>query len=104
MISLKTVKELLQSNDIRPITLFFEDGTKISGLLSEFRVYQQADTESKYLYDIRHTDEDWCEPATLEKRVMVNWFGTLIVDEPIEILESDNSAYLEITDYGYDED
>jgi hypothetical protein len=101
---LKTVKELLQSNDIRPITLFFENGTEISGLFSEFRVHHHTDTESKYLYDIRHTDEYWCEPATLEKRVMVNWFGTLIVDEPIEILESDNGAYLEITDYGYDED
>lgn len=104
MVSLKTVKELLQSNDIRPITLFFEDGTEISGLFSEFRVYHKKDTEGKYLYDIRHTDGDWCEPATLEKRVMVNWFGTLIVDEPIEIIESDNGAYLEITDYGYDED
>lgn len=103
MISLKTVKELLQSNDIRPITLFFEDGSKISGLLSEFRVYHQADTESKYLYDIRHTDEDWCEPATLEKRVMVNWFGTLIMDNPIEVLENGEKEYLEITDYVYDE-
>lgn len=100
---MKTVKEVLKSGT-RPITLFFDGHTEVRGLVSEYRIRRDTDMESKYLYDIRHADEDWCEPATLEKSVMVNWFGTLIVDEPIEILESDHNAYLEITDYVYDDE
>ena len=100
---MKTVKELLKSGS-RPITLFFDGHAEVSGLVSEYRVNRKEDVEGKYLYDIRHADEDWCDPATLEKSVMVNWFGTLIVDEPIEFLENDRKAYLEITDYSYDDE
>ena len=101
---MKTVKELLQAEDCRPMTLVFDGGQEISGLLSEIRVDREKDNEGKFLYDIRHTDNDWCEPATLEKFVMVNWFGTLIVDKPIQALEGTDRPYKEIVDWGYDDE
>lgn len=100
---MKTVKELLKSGS-RPITLFFDGHTEVSGLVSEYRISRKEDVEGKYLYDIRHSDNDWCDPATLEKNVVVNWFGTMILDSPIELLEEDKNAYLEITDYSYDDE
>lgn len=100
---MKTVKELL-INGIRPMTLTLEDGREITGPVSEYRVRRDIETEGKYLYDIRHSDNDWCDPATLEKNVVVNWFGTMILDSPIELLEEDKNAYLEITDYSYDDE
>lgn len=101
---MKTVKELLQAEDCRPMTLVFDGGQEISGLLSEIRVDREKDDEGKFLYDIRHSDNDWCEPATLEKFVMVNWFGTLIVDKPIQALEGPDRPYKEIVDLGYDDE
>lgn len=101
---MKTVKELLKGGEVRPMTLIVENDKEISGLLSEFRVDHKEDTEGKFLYDIRHSDDDSGEPASLECNVIVNWFGTLIVDTPIEELENGSKEYLEITNYGYDEE
>lgn len=101
---MKTVKELLQAEDCRPMTLVFDGGQEISGLLSEIRVDREKDNEGKFLYDIRHSDNDWCESATLEKFVMVNWFGTLIVEKPIQALEGPDRPYKEIVDWGYDDE
>lgn len=101
---MKTVKELLQTAGCRPITLVFEDDQKVCGLLSEVRVDREKGIEGKYLYDIRHSDNDWCDPATLEKKVIVNWFGTLIVDKPIQALEGPDRPYKEIVDWSYDDE
>lgn len=35
---MKTVKELLQAEDCRPMTLVFDRGQEVSGLLSEIRI------------------------------------------------------------------
>lgn len=101
---MKTVKELLQTAGCRPMTLVFEGDQKVSGLLSEVRVDREKDIEGKFLYDIRHSDNDWCDPATLEKKVIVNWFGTLIVDKPIQALEGSDRPYKEIVDWSYDDE
>lgn len=96
----KILKNLLRNNDLTPLIIWIDGGKKISGLLSEYRIDKNKPVEGKYMYDIRHSDEDWCEPATLEPSVMVNWFGTIIVDEPIEFPDGKN--YLVIEDYSYD--
>lgn len=101
---MKTVKELLQTASCRPITLVFEGDQKVCGLLSEVRVDREKDMEGKCLYDIRHSDNDWCDPATLEKKVIVNWFGTLIVDKPIQALEGPERPYKEIVYLSYDDE
>lgn len=98
-----TVKEIIENNEVRPITLFVDGEEEICGLLSEDRVNRKEDLEGKYLYDIRHSDDDSGEPSTIEFMVSVNWFGTLIVDTPIESLENGSKEYLTITDFGYDD-
>lgn len=39
-----------------------------------------------FYYDIRHSDEDFSLPVTLEKFVFVNYFGTLISTKPLDCL------------------
>ena len=95
----KSLKDLLQGNDLSPITLHLDGGKKITGLLAECRVRRDEPVEGKYLYDIRHSDNDWCDPATLEHRVMVNWFGTIILDEPVDF--PDGQDCIDIEDYSY---
>lgn len=40
----------------------------------------------------------------LKKKVIVNWFGTLIVDKPIQALEGPDRPYKEIVDWSYDDE
>ncbi len=82
---MKTVKELMSGGHLRPITIVYGDGKTITCLITEFRVDRSNDTENLYLYDVRHTDSDWCELATIEKHVEINWFGTLIAVRPIDL-------------------
>lgn len=101
----KTVKQLMKEGDLRPFTVEFSSPVgkvRVTGLLSEYRVDRSHDSEGKHLYDIRHSDNDWCDPATIERKVLVNWFGTLILCEPITLLE--NQDYLEISDYWYEDE
>ena len=100
--SMKTVKQLLSGDgDLRPITLVFDDDRKITCLITEFRVDRSQDTLDKYLYDIRHADDHWFDPATVEDNVVVNWFGTIITFSPIDL---GPDKYLEIKDYWYEDE
>jgi hypothetical protein len=38
-----------------------------------------------YTYDLRHSDDDWSQPATLEKQVTVNYFGTVISQSEMQL-------------------
>lgn len=103
--SIKTVKQLMKTGDLRPFTAEYTtpDGTNhVTGLMSEYRVDHSKDLEGKFLYDIRHADNDMCDPATIENRVMVNWFGTFILCEPFVFPEGQD--YVEITDYWYEDE
>lgn len=68
----QTVKKIIENELGRPITLMVEGDREINGILSEERITQKEDTMEKHLYDIRHADNDWCNPVTLERRVKVN--------------------------------
>lgn len=54
-----------------------------------FIVEDRVDTvdEGLYKYELRHSDEDWGLVATIEDNVVVNFYGTLICEEPIEFEE-----------------
>lgn len=95
-----TVKQILNAEYVKRISIETIDGQIINGILSECRVGRELETEDKFIYDIRHTDNDWCEPATLENFVWVNWYGSIIVDTPIQFPEE---PYLEITNYSIEE-
>lgn len=96
---MKTVAEILAGKFQERISLETKDGQRIEGIISEQRVSHSEDTVGRYVYDIRHTDNDWCELATIEPFVRVNWFGCLIVEKPISFPA--NIDYLNIKDWSY---
>ena len=50
-----------------------------------------------HAYDLRCAD-DSTRIATIEKNVRVNYAGTLFLDDPIPVLESDKEAYVHYRD------
>lgn len=54
---------------------------------SQIRIPKEKRKENVYYYDIRHSDEDGFEPATIEKFVLVNYFATIGLAEPINFDE-----------------
>jgi L-rhamnose isomerase len=63
------------------------------------RIRQEDRQEGFYYYDIRHSDDDWGYPCTVEPYVLINHFGTIVTTQPIEFEPDENGdAYLEITD------
>ena len=52
------------------------------------------DLSNKWLYNIRHGD-NWLRPSTVEPLCVVNCWGTLISDKPIEFPPGD--PYLALT-------
>lgn len=71
----------------------------IGGLFSELRVDASTIPKGLFPYDIRYSDHDDSVPATIESSVRVDYFGTIIVNEPLNFGGSD---YIEITDWNFD--
>ena len=54
-------------------------------LVLEGRIPHEDRNNVLHYYELRHSDDDWSRPATLEKSVIVDFFGTLISKEAIEV-------------------
>lgn len=65
-------------------------------LFVDLRIDRNTIPEGYYMYEVRHTDNDWGEPAEIGEWILVNFFGTLLTKEPFELEKSDaiNNAYL----------
>lgn len=61
--------------------------------VTHLRVREQK--EGLYYYGIRHCDQDFGEPITVEKNVLVNHFGTLITKQELDFKGYD---YIELTE------
>lgn len=61
-------------------------GVNIVGATS-LRIKEEERDPNLYYYDIRHSDEDFGEPAEIKEFVLVNHFGTLITEEPLDLGE-----------------
>lgn len=98
----KTVKELVGDKDfMRPVKVVYGENQTLRCHITVFRVGRSEDTEGKHLYDIRHADFDCHKPATIEPFVMVNWFGTLICDNPIKIPKQ---GFIQIKNLRYEDE
>lgn len=76
---------------------------KFTGLFIDQRVDPDTIPEGKYMYHTRHSDNgDWCTPVTIEPFVLVNFCGTIIVDEEIEFLDPADK-YVPIKNFSYTE-
>lgn len=67
------------------------------------RIRQSEEQEGLHYYRIRHTDDDWGQPWSVEKYVLVNHYGTVVTSEPIPYLEetpseSEGKRYIELTE------
>lgn len=69
-------------------------------LLAEWRVPHEQVPPGVSIYDLRHGD-DWGIPVRLESRVIVNFFGSVLLSEPLTLpeyglsLRADDLSYLD---------
>ena len=57
-------------------------------LFTNARVDRQSVPKGLYLYEVRHSDEDWGEPIQIAEWIRVNHWGTLLSSKPIELEKS----------------
>lgn len=56
-----------------------------------------------YVYDIRHDDDSLGDPVTIEARVLVNRYGSVITTKPIQCIEDDpDHCYVDIADLSFE--
>ncbi len=61
--------------------LVLADGKTLIGECIDLRIEVETLPQGKEWYHIRHTDDDWIEPASLKNGcVAINFFGTFICD------------------------
>ena len=63
----------------------------VDGIKCEFsgmRIDRNTVPEGKYQYEVAGDDESGGEPARIKLGILVNFFGTLICDEPLPIGEN----------------
>lgn len=68
--------------------------------VTESRVPEQERLPGLFYYEVRHGD-DWGRPVTIEKHVLVNFWGTVVATAPLELkdrLEGETMPdYLDLT-------
>lgn len=57
---------------------------------------EKAPSGYPHMYHIRHDEDDWTRPVTLERSVVVNFFGTVFMEKQIEF---DDSGYVDIESF-----
>ena len=57
-------------------------------LFTNARVDRQSVPKGLYVYEVRHSDEDWGEPIQIAEWIRVNHWGTLLSSKPIELEKS----------------
>lgn len=73
----------------------------VCGIVCEFddmRIDRSTVPEGKYLYEVAGDDDSGGEPARVKSGIMVNFFGTLICDEPLPT-EEDGVLWLAGDDF-----
>lgn len=64
------------------------------------RIDRSTVPDGMYMYEIRHSDEDWGVPIQLGKSIMVNHYGTIISSRPIDI-PPDGLREISAEDWGF---
>ena len=68
-------------------------------LFSDVRIDRATVPEGKYKYEVAGDDESGFDPARVQKGVMINFWGTLISDEPLPIDERGHVLWLDDGDF-----
>lgn len=79
-----------------PMSLVLENGISVKGEFIDLRIMAETLPPNKEWYQIRHSDDDGSEPASLKRGcVAVNFFGTFICDPIKEIIDGEEIDILE---------
>ena len=54
------------------------------GFIIDERIRQEKRKDNLFYYELRHDDEDWATPCTIENFVWVNFWGTICFKESID--------------------
>ena len=82
-----------------PMLLTLANGKTIEGEFIDLRIATETLPKGKLWYHIRHTDDDWSEPASLKNGcVVVNFCGTFIC---APIIDFPCGEELEIKEWSY---
>lgn len=65
--------------------------------VTDKRIKKIEEREGLNYYHIRHSDEDWGEPYSIEQRVLVNHFGSVVTKDNLDEFISEND-YMELSD------
>ena len=88
------------SYDAKKVT--YQDVTILDrpALFTECRLDKSTVPEGLYRYELRHGDEDWGDPVTLSRSIMVSYYGIVLTREPFQLpvegripLESDSLSF-----------
>lgn len=69
------------------------------GLFTSERVDRDSVPDGWFMYEVRHDDNSWGDPIEIGLGICVNFFGTLLMKEPLLLLVPStdiNNAYLDI--------
>jgi hypothetical protein len=56
-----------------------------SALFSNIRIDRSSVPKGLYLYEIRHDDDNFGNPAQIARGILVNHMGSIITNEPIKL-------------------
>lgn len=57
-------------------------------IFSSYRIDRKTVPEGFYVYEIRHDDECAGDPVEISEHILVNFWGTVISNVPVEMTES----------------
>lgn len=72
----------------------------IEGYITDLRIPHADRKHDLFYYEIRHSDEDFWEPVTIEPSVIVNNWGTIVFKLPIDHMMDTSTHWhqIELTD------
>ena len=87
-----------QANELRyeQITVLEKEA-----IFTELRVLRDSVPKGFSCYEIRHDDECQGNPVEIAKGILVNFYGTLLVQGNLEQVEKEGDCFLEENDWNY---
>ena len=78
-------------NRTDPFSELYEEVTVFGepALFTNNRIDKTMLPSGYFLYEIRHADEDWGSPCEIRENIVVNHLGTVIINKPIGLADSE---------------
>lgn len=54
-------------------------------LFTDWKIDRSTIPDGLHLYEVRHTDDDWGAPCQLGHRIVVNFYGSIVSNQPIQL-------------------